>query len=143
VAYFDVDLGALNDDDQADVLGVPDAQQDWEVDDPRPTIGDIRGHVPAHVLDRMNAVAEPANVALAMGWTFALGADRLATATFRVSPFDQGGFALNQFDAEEDLEVYLDSHLQITPRQVPEPAIGWLGLAALLSAARRLRPRRR
>jgi hypothetical protein len=140
VAFLDVDLGALNDDDQGDVLGSPAPGQDWEMDDPNN--GDIRAHVPINALDEVNSVADPANVAFAVAWTFDLGIDTLATLAFRVSPFDEGGFALNQFDAEEDLEVYFGSRLQVSRVDVPEPAIGWLAAAALVSSAHRLWRRR-
>ena len=142
VAFLDVDLGAVNDDDQGDVLGSAEPRQSWEIDDPRPNSGDIRAHVPANALDAINSVADPANVAFAMAWTFDLDIDNLATLTFRVSPFDEGGFALNQFDADEDLEVYFDSRLRVSRLDVPEPSMGWLVAAALVSSAHRFWRRR-
>jgi hypothetical protein len=142
VGFFDLDLGTLPGDDQADVLGAPAAGQGWEIDEPGGSFGNIYTNAFGGGLDNSNNLVDPENVAMALSWKFVLAANEFAVLSFRVSPLDAGGFSLNQFDANEDLEVYLSSALRVGVTPVPEPSMTLLLAAALGSAIRRARTRR-
>lgn len=129
LSFFDYDIDAADDtfyNEYGAASGSPAAGQSWEIDEPGYSFGDIYANFIAADLDGLNGVTAAAidDVAMAMGWEFALAADEFATAKFIVSAAAPTGFYLAQTNSDTGETIYLSSTLKIeneTPG-VPEPA---------------------
>lgn len=131
-------------------FGAPTAGQSWEIDEPgfSTNPGDIFSNFMSGTLDNSVGRATPDDVAMALGWTFNLGAYDTAKITLLTSETaPTSGFYLEQTDPDSPASVFLSGSLSIisrnpNPNGVPDSASSagllGLGLAGLVMAGQRL-----
>jgi hypothetical protein len=127
----------------AEAMGVAPAGLSWEIDEPGYSFGDIFTNFAAGALDNTNAVpaASPEDVAVALGWLFALAPGESALIQFTISELAPGGgFYLVHTDPDSlggPASVYYSTSLTVRSEGVAEPSsILLLGLGLLLAGRR-------
>jgi hypothetical protein len=109
-------------------VGLLNAGQTWEIDEPGYVYGDIYNNLTANTLDNLNGVPDsaPADVSLAMGWEFNLLAGQQAFIQFVITETaPAGGFYLQQYDPDSDASIYMRSSFVaqgFDVNAVPEPS---------------------
>lgn len=149
LAWFDHEIDeAINSavNEFGDTAGSPptasDPQLQWEIDEPGYAFGDIYDNLIDASLDNGNGVpaGSPDDVSMAMGWTFDLPVDTVATLSWTLGTDDDGSpFALLHRDPDSQATIWLGTNL--TSSAVPLPGSLPLAVAglALLGLGRRRR----
>jgi hypothetical protein len=129
-------------------FGAPTAGQSWEIDEPgfSTNPGDIFSNFTNGTLDNSIGRATPDDVAMALGWTFNLGAFDTAKITLLTSETaPTSGFYLEQNDPDSQASVFLSGSLSIisrNPNGVPDSGSSAgllaLGLVGLVVSSQRL-----
>jgi hypothetical protein len=121
-----------------------DPRLQWEIDEPGYAFGDIYDNLINASLDNSNGVpaGSPDDVSVAMGWTFDLPVDTVATVSWTLGTDDDGSpFAVLHQDPQSPATIRLSTRLDIAtvalPGSLPLAAVG----LALLGLGRRRRRR--
>jgi hypothetical protein len=126
------------------VSGIPSAGESWEIDEPGFPSGDVYDHFVAGALDNTVSPAGPADVAMAMGWSFILGPSETGEISFLLSTVPPAGFHLRHHDPDSAEAVFLSSSLTIRSASIPEggsvPAYATLSAVMLVASMWRCRP---
>ncbi len=115
-------------------FGTPVAGQSWEIDEPGFGTGNLFANFASGTLDNGTSPFGPDDVALALGWNFALTMDQSATLRLIVSTTAPvSGFYLRQWDPDSIAdgssginELYLSGQLNVQGGETVAPEPGTL-----------------